>query len=279
MDTLELQLHVAEPLQEILIAELTDRGFHGFLQEASTLKAYIPASQWHKDLHQFIYTWLRAHQQPLRIEISRIPEQNWNQQWEQSLQPIAIGPFIVRPSWKPTPPAHRDKIEIIIDPKMSFGTGYHESTRLLLQMLPEFVQPGDRILDAGTGTGILAIAALKLGARQAVAFDIDRWSALNFKENVARNQLTQQVQFFEGSIEQIDADHFDVSLANINRNVLIDMLPALAAKTKTGGYVLLAGLLTSDKEAMCKRAREVSLQLRKELTENEWWAAAFQRIS
>ncbi|MEX0746482.1 MAG: 50S ribosomal protein L11 methyltransferase, partial [Rhodothermales bacterium] len=157
-------------------------------------------------------------------------------------------------------------------------TGYHETTRLLLRMMPDFVKPGDRVLDAGTGTGVLAIAAVKLGAVSATAFDIDPWSQENAVENFYLNRVQDQVKMIHGGIEKLPSGTFDVILANINLNVILGLLPEFADRLKADGTLLLSGVLQPDRDRLLVAAQRSGLDMITEANENEWWAGAFMRI-
>ena len=275
--TLELTLYAPEALHDRLIAGLEDFGFEAFLQEADRLKAYLPAPQWDADRRARVSEWLRACDIAARLEERIIEPEDWNRQWERSIRPIAVGPFLVQPTWADTPPEHADKITIVIDPKMSFGTGYHESTRLILRFLPDLVRGGERVLDAGAGTGILAIAAVKLGAAEALAFDVDAWTVDNAAENFHLNAVADRITFRLGAIEVFPETDFDLVLANINRNVLLDLLPAFAEKTRTGGHVVLAGLLRTDRPRILEAAAPLGLTLHREAEEGEWWSVVLKK--
>ena len=272
MDTVELKVYVEEEWQEFLIAELGDLDFVVFRQDAAAVNAYIPAHGWSDVKRAHVESWLRSHGLRVPVEESLIRSQNWNERWEETIHPIAIGPFLVKPTWANVPPEHRKKMLLEIDPKMSFGTGYHASTRLALRFLPDLVEEGHQVLDAGTGTGILAIAAVKLGAERAVAFDNDPWSQQNAVENFYLNRVDAHIAFRHGSIDQVPEAAFDLILANINRNALLDMLPVFAQKTKPGGRIVLAGLLTQDRNRMLAAAAQQGLSAVKEDAEGEWWA-------
>jgi len=203
--------------------------------------------------------------------------QDWNQQWEDALQPIAVGPFLIRPTWTETPPPYANHTLIQIDPKMSFGTGYHESTRLVLRFLPDLVQAGDTVLDAGSGTGVLAIATIKLGATSALAFDIDAWAQENAVENFVLNDVVDQITFREGGLDVIPESGFDLVLANINRHVLEAYLADFAGKVCPSGHVILAGLLQTDRARMLAQAEPLGLHLANEATEGEWWSVVLRK--
>ena len=187
-----------------------------------------------------------------------------------------VTPFLFKPSWADIPPAHAHQIKLDINPKMSFGTGYHESTRLALRFLPAYVSESMRVLDAGAGTGILAIAAAKLGAGFVLAFDIDEWSLSNASENVRANEVQNRVEIRTGTVEVIPEKGFDLILANINRSVLIELLPVFRLKMAEGAHLILAGLLNDDRQRMLHEAFSNDLTLQDEASENEWWSGVFK---
>ncbi len=277
MHTVELTLYVDGLLQDLLIAELADLDFDAFEQDTALLKAYAPAARWTDSKRAYIEQWLAERGVTDPIEERLLEPQNWNKLWEASIQPIAVGPFLIAPTWADVPPEYRHHIVLTIDPKMSFGTGFHESTRLVLRFLEVLVMPGDRVLDAGAGTAILAIAAVKLGAASAVAFDIDEWAQQNAVENIEQNGVAEQVDFRAGSIEVVPEEAFDLILANINRSVLLDLLPAFVARLAPGGHIVLAGVLLEDRDDLLAAARRHALAAVREASENEWWSVVLAR--
>jgi ribosomal protein L11 methyltransferase len=277
MTTLELTIRAEEPLQEFLIAELDELGFEGYAQEETLLKAYLPVARWDDVKREQLERWLRANGVTAPVTEQVIGPQNWNEQWEETIQPVAVGGFVIKPTWTEVPAAHAGLTVLEIDPKMSFGTGYHESTRLALRLLRGRVPEGGLVLDAGTGTGILAIAALKRGAKRVVAFDIDPWAQQNAVENFYLNGVADHVDFRAGAIETVPEAGFDLVLANINRNVLLEMVGAFAEKTRVGGGLVLAGLLRQDRDRMIEAAARAGFTRVQEDEEGAWWAAAFVR--
>ncbi len=272
MKTLELVLRVPDRYHEFLIAELADLDFESFEQGDDRLTAYAPVTRWSDVQREQVERWLRAYDLPVEMEERIVREENWNAQWEETIRPLAVGRFLIKPTWADVPPEHADKLLLEIDPKMSFGTGYHESTRLALGFLPAFVRGGETVLDAGTGTGVLGIAALKLDAASALGFDIDPWASVNATENALLNGVADRFEVREGSLDVIPETDFDLVFANINRNVLLALLPDFAAKLKPSGRLVLAGLLTTDREAMLAAVEKAGLHLYDEATENEWWS-------
>lgn len=277
MKTLALTVYLPDRYHEFLIAELADLDFDAFEEGDGQITAYAPAERWGDVRREHVERWLRRHDLPVRLEERLVRDENWNVRWEQSIQPLAVGPFLVRPTWQETPSQYVDKVVLEIDPKMSFGTGYHESTRLALRFLPGLVRGGERVLDAGCGTGILAFAVLKLGAGSALGFDIDPWAATNATENALLNGLADRFEVREGSLEVVPPEPFDLVLANINRNALLDLLPGLVERLAPEGRLVMAGLLREDRETMLKAAAEAGLALYDEATENEWWSTVLMR--
>lgn len=252
MDYIRIYIAIPDEFQELLIAELFDMDFDGFEEEEHRIIASIAAKDFDDYKREEIERILLHYGDDAYIEKEEIvAPQNWNANWEQSIEPQTIGKFYVRPTWGEAYFGD-EYIELLIDPKMAFGTGYHATTRLLLEWIPEIVKGNEEVLDAGTGTGILAIAALKAGAKQAFGFDIDEWSKDNARENMALNG----VDSFEvklGSTETIPAGkQYDLILANINRNALLDLIPILNAHLKPGGKLLLSGLLEADESTILK---------------------------
>lgn len=270
--TLELTLTIPARLHDLLIAELDSFGFTGFVQDDELIKSYIPCSLWTHDLKRHVEKWIHHYHPDADWNEQEIAPQDWNKTWEESIQPISIPPFYVRPSWAVP---QIDLIDIVVDPKMSFGTGHHETTRLLLKMMPAYLKPDDKVLDAGTGTAILAIAAIKLQASSVLAFDIDPWVTENVIENLRLNDVSSLITFREGTLDVIPEIGFNVVLANINRNVLLEYLKDFAAKVVAGGFLFLSGVLVVDKPTMEDAAANVGMHLVADDHEGEWWAGVF----
>lgn len=277
MEYVELRISLKDDFHELLIAELFDLDFEGFEQEDDLLIATIPARRFDDSKREELERHLHGFGGNASILSERvIAPQNWNETWERSIQPQTIGKFYVHPTWTSFDGDTEGNIELIIDPKMAFGTGYHATTRVMLGWMPEVISEGDTVLDAGTGTGILGIAALKLGAKSAFGFDIDEWSETNARENI----LLNEVQNFEvklGSTEVIPKDEkYDVILANINRNALIELIPVLLSFLAEDGKLLLSGLLEEDEPIMLKQPALQSLTHVDTRQHLEWIALLFQ---
>ncbi len=275
---LRLRMHIPPELQEILIGELAEAGFSGFEQDEGILEAWIPSDRFTPDIDNHVRKWIARYPETCRIETQEVlQDRNWNEEWEQTIQPQTIGRFYIHPTWSAdNVPA--DTIPVAIDPKMSFGTGYHETTRLVLRLLPDFVRLDGNVLDMGTGTGILAIAALKLGAGSAVGIDIDSWSYENALENAVRNDVGGRLDVRVGTAANIgENERFDLILANINLNVLLEMGETLSRLVVDSGYLLLSGILVDDEKTILNSTAYGSLNHIKTIRENEWLAMAFQQ--
>lgn len=273
MKYIKLVIGIEDDYQETLISELLDLEFDAFEQLAGKIITYVPKERFSDVNRERIEGILRAYPGDGYIESEEVvADQDWNEQWEQTIKAQTIGTFFVKPTWstEQDPAGH---VQLEIDPKMAFGTGYHETTRLMLKFLPDVVKKGDRVLDAGTGTGILAIAAIKLGAASAFAFDIDEWSIKNTRENILLNGVEKQVEVIRGAAEVIPAEQkFEVVMANIQKNTILDMLPALSDAAADGASILLSGLLEKDKSVIEENAAEEGLVLKDVRLENEWIA-------
>ncbi|MDX1586709.1 MAG: 50S ribosomal protein L11 methyltransferase [Balneolaceae bacterium] len=273
MKYIKLVISIDDDYQEPLISELLEMEFDAFEQQDGRIITYVPKERF-SDVHrERIEGILRAYPGDGFIETEEVvADRNWNEEWEKTIVAQTIGSFYVKPTWQKGEP-EGDEILLEIDPKMAFGTGYHETTRLMLKLLPEVIEEEDLVLDAGTGTGILAIASIKLGARKAFAFDIDEWSITNTRENILINSVDEQVAVRKGSLETIPrGSSYDVVLANIERNTILDMLPEMKGLLKTEGRLLLSGLLEKDKEAVTGELNRLDLNVREIHRENEWIA-------
>jgi ribosomal protein L11 methyltransferase len=276
---IEITIPAAEDLRSQLIALLGQLGVEGFWEDGELLKCYVPEARWSTALQDemrsvigMIVSPLAHPLPPMHVQI--LADRNWNEDWEKTIQPIHVTPHIViTPSWHAYAPAPGELV-LTIDPKMSFGTGYHESTRLILGLVEQHVRQGITVLDIGTGTGVLAIAALRLGAASAVACDIDEWSYTNAIENAALNNVADRMTILQGDIAVTPDTGFDLVIANIQRNVLIPLLPAMRARLRPGGTLLLAGLLLIDREAMTDALQQYGFRICDDRTENEWIALA-----
>jgi ribosomal protein L11 methyltransferase len=273
----ELSITADDALREHLIGILSQLGFEGFWEDGKVLRAYIATDRWSdamlEEVERIIATVHRSSTSAApTISLQTIENKNWNEEWERTIQPIHVTDrIVIAPTWHPyTPQAH--EVLITIDPKMSFGTGYHETTRLVLRMMEETVRPGITLLDVGTGTGILAIAGIKLGATSAVALDNDSWAYENAVENVRLNSVEKHVQILLGDLSSVAGRTFNMIVANIQRSVIEPLVPQMRAMLAPGGKMILSGLLLEDEEPIARALLSAGCIVVSTLKENEWVA-------
>ncbi|MGV8878896.1 MAG: 50S ribosomal protein L11 methyltransferase [Sphingobacteriaceae bacterium] len=259
--------------QDLLIQELADLGFDTFEVSDEGFKTYISSSAFAKDMLDEI---LFPHQQQFSFsyEINHIPYQNWNEIWESNFEPIHIKDQIyVRAAFHPQ--LTGAQYEIVIDPKMAFGTGHHETTSLMMEWMLETDYHDKTVLDMGSGTGILAILASKMGALAVTAIDYDPICFESILENSHKNNISNILPRC-GSKEVIPQVRFDIILANINRNILIDQMESYVRSLKKGGDIFFSGFYEiPDLQVIIEAAGKYSLKYDKHKTMNDWVAAKF----
>lgn len=277
-DTLRLSLAVPDDAHDALVADLSDLGFDAFEEQADRLIAYAPASRWDLPTNEAVAHLVRQWGgDEAATEAEIVGDRDWNAEWEATLQPIEAGPFMIAPSWADVPPTIGERALLRIDPKMAFGTGYHETTRIVLRLLADVVPDGGRVLDVGTGTGVLALAALKLGAGSALGVDIDPWSVANGQDNAEQNGLADRFEVREGSLDVVPEDGFDVVVANIIRSILEPLIPGLVARAAPTASIVLSGLLATERDRTVDLLETLGFAIEAEGSENEWWGGRFSR--
>jgi ribosomal protein L11 methyltransferase len=206
-----------------------------------------------------------------------LEEKNWNELWEKSREVIHISEqIVIKPSFKQYE-SKEDEIVITLDPKMSFGTGEHESTKLAVRLIEKYVKGNENVLDVGSGTGVLSIAAIKLGAANAVAVDNDSWCYQNCVENCALNNVAERIKVVEGEIGIIPEENFDLVLANIQKNILLMMSEKIKAKVKKNGIVVLSGLLLKDEMEITSHYQSIGFKFKEKKVLDEWLAIVFEQ--
>ena len=254
---------------DVLIAQLDEIGFTGFEEDETVLKAFIPEENFDRSL-------LLQHLEPNAIAFSEliIKETNWNRVWESNFDPVIVDDFVaIRADFhKPIPGVLH---EIIITPKMSFGTGHHATTYMMIGQMRRLNFAGKSVLDFGTGTGVLAILAEKLGAKKIIAVDNDPWSIENGKENIARNNCTSiDIRLFDSA--DING-RLDIIFANINKNVILDNIKYFKHLLSKDGLLLLSGVLPEDKREILERCRQAGLKLNSEAQSHNWLFLSLSR--
>ncbi|KEO72090.1 50S ribosomal protein L11 methyltransferase [Anditalea andensis] len=275
MEYLEFKISCKEEFIEILIAELAEVGFDSFLEKEDGLEAYIQEDQFDRVAFQEVLDKYIS-MANISVEEGRMEKVNWNTEWEKNYDPIAVGEEVyVRASFHA--PKEGVKHEIVINPKMSFGTGHHATTYLMLTHLLNLPHHGKRVIDIGAGTGILAILSHKLGAATVEAFDIDDWCVDNGNENFELNGMSH-VKMGLGTVREVNPQgQFDIVIANINKNVLLDEMEVYETLVKPGGYLLLSGFY--DHDVIDIEASTASFGLSKidQMVKDKWCAVVFKK--
>lgn len=256
-----------DPWRDLLMVELMELGYEGFEETTGGLKAYIPTVDFrHADLGRLLVA--RDPHLSLSHTVREVPDINWNARWEQEFQPVEVdGKVRVRAEFHR--PADGFDHEIIITPRMAFGTGHHATTRMMVRSMLGLELAGKRVCDLGCGTGVLAILAERLGAAAVLAIDIDPVAVINAKENVELNHC-QRVTVEKGGTDLDAAAAWDAILANIERNTLVRAMPQLAAALQTGGDLLLSGFVRADEGIMDQAAEQAGLVKMDRSEEGEW---------
>lgn len=263
-----LNVKVNEPQKEFLMAELAEINFDTFLEteegfEASISENELDANSLNQLLNQYQIT-------KNLFELNLVEQQNWNATWESSFEPVCIEKKLrIRAPFHTPDPSF--EMELIIQPKTSFGTGHHETTEQILSLMLGTSMHNKRVFDFGSGTGILAILASKMGANSILANDIDDWAAENIHENTTLNEVSN-VQFIHGDLEKIGAEKFDIILANINRNVLAASMKLLAEKMNKGGLLFISGFYESDLDYLQPFISQAQLIVLEKASKNNWCA-------
>lgn len=273
---LEIEIPGNEELQEMLIAQLEQLEFDSYWQEEGSLKAYVAEGKFLPEPFQALL--LQMNVDSASVKVSKLEDKNWNEEWEKNFDPVIIDErAIIKAPFHNVPESY--PLEIIMQPKMSFGTGHHETTRLMVEHLLDLDLKGKNVMDAGTGTGVLAIAAEKLGAALVDAFDVENWSFENFKENTILNHCIY-LNISLGTIREADLrkEKYDLILANIQRNVLLEEMSLYSAKLIENGIILLSGFYTQDAEAILESARQNGLEELERRSHNNWVAMKLRKL-
>ena len=276
MEYIEIQCHYPDgfPGEETLPVLLGEIGFESFMEtNEGVMSAYIPSENFSEEA---LNEMLASLPEKIRYEKTIIPDQNWNAVWESNFEPVLIDEnCIVRA------PFHEKQddieFELIIEPRMAFGTAHHETTFQMLQLLLKEDVTGKTVLDMGCGTGIIAILAEKKGAASVIAIDNDEWAYNNTCDNLKINN-TKTVKPLLGDASLLGDEYFDVIFANINRNILLQDMKTYCNVLKNNGTIFFSGFYTEDNEAIRKEAEKYGLHAENWVEKNNWVAARFRKI-
>lgn len=266
------KINPVQPWSEILMAELIEIGFDSFTEEHDGILAYIPEELYQEENLKNV-SLMSNPEVEIAFSFSQMPNINWNEEWEKNFSPINVeNKVLIRAEFHEEQP---DLHQIIIQPKMSFGTGHHPTTHLMIQQMLDIDFTGKKVLDMGCGTSVLAIFAKQKGASDVVAIDIDEWSVENSKENAQRNQV--ELRISQGTAENLGNETFDIILANINRNILISDIPTYVSVLNQGGTLLLSGLCFFDVSDILQVCEEQGLTLKNKQQREEWCSLLLEK--
>lgn len=263
-----------EPWRDVLMVELTEIGFEGFEETPHGIKAFIPTA----DLEPSTLRALSVPKDPhvaVTYTVHEVPEMNWNARWEKEFLPVEVdGKVLVRAEFHPGQPHYEH--EIIITPRMAFGTGHHATTRMMVKAMLDMDLRGKRVCDLGCGTGVLAILAERLGAAEVMAIDYDPVAVENARLNVAMNHC-ERIVVEKGDADLARGTGYDAILANIERNTLMRSMAGMVASLAENGKLLLSGFIRKDIEVMAKAAKDAGLRHVLTLEEGEWAFSAWEK--
>ena len=256
---------------DVLAAMAGEVGFETFEETVTGLKGYVQQSLFDVSVLKTALEDFPFEDTTISYDIREAEDRDWNEQWEQEgFEPIVISDNLIIHDGRHLPDSTPD-ISIEIDAKLAFGTGTHETTRMICSTLLE-LQPKGRVLDCGTGTGILSICALKLGAQEAVGYDIDEWSVDNARHNAVINQVDNRFTSLLGDASILNKVEgtFDLVMANINRNILLNDMPQFVSKMNADATLILSGLYTDDCQILIEKAQTLGLTLQQQKEDQQW---------
>lgn len=262
-----------QPASEILIAELGYAGFESFVETEEGVTAYIQKEEWNENILEDIHI-LKSDEFEISFTSEEIEQTNWNAEWEKNFNPIIVDDCVTVRA--PFHSVSNSEYDIIIEPKMSFGTGHHETTHMMIQHILKNDFKDKSVLDMGCGTGVLAILAELKGAKPIDAIDYDNWCYLNSLENVERNQC-QHISVEEGDAQLLPGRQYDVVIANINRNILLNDLEIYVKTINDNGSLFLSGFYNDDIPIITAECNKYGLQHVETLERNNWVALKFQK--
>jgi ribosomal protein L11 methyltransferase len=280
---IEVSLPVSQQTEDAVTNFLFELGAAGSSIREDLLSAYFQESVWTKQKHEQLIRYLHQLNEldffvrTDQVQVQLIENQDWNAIWKQSIQPIDIdGKILIKPSWIDiTPLPHKHIIEI--DPQMAFGTGTHATTQLMLKFIIEHIGNSFRIIDIGTGTGILAMAAARLSEASIIAFDNDPIAAATAQQNFQKNYVQEKIHLFCGTLDAIKKMQFDLVLANINRTTIVPLLSDIYDKMTASGLAILSGILIEEKNEITKHLNRFPLKIVAEKQIDEWIGLVIQK--
>ena len=276
-----LKIEPVEPFRDLLIDTLGNEGpYDSFVETPDGMKAYIPTDQFDPE---WLKGQLAQYADSARISFTHeeMPDKNWNEEWEKQHKPVLVECADGHKIWVRAPfHQHRDDVdyEIEIEPKMSFGTAHHQTTYMMLSFVAELTMDNKRVLDMGCGTAVLAILSKMRGASQVEAIDIDEWAYNNAIENAQRNHVELTVHIGDARLLDDKKEYFDIILANINRNILLNDMEHYVAALHKGGDLVISGFYESDVTALQQHAESLGMRLEQQKSRQGWCALRFRKM-
>ncbi|MCX6231190.1 MAG: 50S ribosomal protein L11 methyltransferase [Bacteroidetes bacterium] len=271
---LDVKINPENPLMEILMVELGEIGFESFVDTETGMLAYIQKQDFNEDKIKDIQI-IKENPSLFSYIFQQMEDKNWNEVWESNYEPVIIaGRCGIR---APFHPENNDvEFDLVIEPKMSFGTAHHETTSMMIELLLSENIKGKTTLDMGCGTSVLAILAAKLGAVNIMAIDNDEWAYNNSLENILKNN-EPHIKVLLGDAQQLDGLNFDVIIANINRNILLNDIHTYAAALNTNGVLMMSGFYENDIDVIKSECTKYNLCFDRFISKNNWAAVRFYK--
>jgi ribosomal protein L11 methyltransferase len=281
MNWVEVCIHERLDAGELL-SRLDDACVQGAWEDQGLIHLYWSENEWSEERLaslRLVLSDLMPSCGEASVSVRQVPFKDWNEAWARSVQPLRIGRLIIRPTWESVVPGPND-IEIVLDPKQAFGTGHHATTRMLLMWLQQAIRGGEQVLDVGTGSAILAMAAVKLGARAVLGVEIDPVAVDCARENVELNHLGDRIEIVTGTLADLPQQQHqtpDLVLANLDRKTVLSLSEELADLALKGAKILISGILTEQEAEVADHFSSLSLVCSRRCEEEGWVALAFLR--
>ena len=265
---------------EILSSILWELNIDGINEEVNCLKVFAQDESVTTDAIESELNLLKENKllREFSVQENFIVEKNWNEEWEKSREVVYVTEkIVIKPTFKDYEPKSGE-IVLTLDPKMSFGTGDHQTTKICLKFIEKYIKPGMKVLDAGSGTAILGISAARLDAGKVIAFDIDDWCYENGIENTQLNNVVDKVEIKKCELKDIEENNFDLIIANIQKNILLELAKGFKSRINSGGILILSGLLEMDKDAIVSKYSEVGFIEIDYLKMDDWIGIVFNKL-
>jgi len=265
-----------------LLSRLDDPGIQGAWEDEGFVHLYWPADQWNEirlASVRLVLADLVPSIEDIPISVRQVPAQDWNEAWARSVRPLHIGRLVIHPSWEPVVLGPKD-IEIVLNPKQAFGTGHHATTRMMLEWLQKDIHGGEMVLDVGTGSAILAMAAVKLGAASAIGIEIDSVAVDCAKEYVVQNELKDRIDIIAGALDDLPEEKrriADLVLANLDRQTILDLADDLACSALRRARIMVSGILVEQEDEIVERFSNLGLVCSERCEDEGWVAMKFFR--